>query len=86
MRLFVKTLEGNSTTIEVDPQDTIARLKELVGRLYTLTQLQIEDQGGFPVEYQRLIFAGKLLDDQRTVRYYNIEKESTLHLLPRIKG
>jgi hypothetical protein len=70
-----QNLSGNTITIFMRPWDTIATLKR-----------KIEEKDGVPAEAQRLIFLGKQLEDDRPCSYYGIQKESTVHLVARMRG
>ncbi|XP_062002977.1 ubiquitin-NEDD8-like protein RUB2 [Rosa rugosa] len=71
----VKALTGKEIEIDIEPTDTIDRIKE-----------RVEEKEGIPPVQQRLIYAGKQLGDDKTAKDYNIEGGSVFHLVLALRG
>jgi len=75
MQLFVKTLTGKTVTLEVNPFELVESVKAM-----------LQDKEGIPPDQQRIIFAGQAIEDGTTLAEHDITKESTLHLVLRLRG
>ena len=74
IQVFVKTITGKTVTFDLDPNDSVESVKAL-----------IHDKEGVPPDQQRLVFGGKQLEDGKTLKDYDIQSESTIHLILRLR-
>jgi ubiquitin len=74
-QLFIKTLTGKTITLEVGHDWTVRRLKYV-----------IQQKEGIPPDQARIIFGGRELEDDQTLRYYKFQKEATMHIVLRLRG
>jgi ubiquitin C len=74
-QIFIKTLQGKTMTLDVSDTDTIQSVKN-----------KIFEKEGIPVDQQRLVFNGKQLEDNMTIADYNIQADSNIHLVLRLRG
>ena len=75
VQIFVRGLEGKTITLDVELNDNVLGIKE-----------KIEAKIKVPLGFQRLVYEGKQLSDDKTLLEYNITKDSTLHLLLRLRA
>jgi hypothetical protein len=75
MQLSVRTLAGKTITVDVESDESVTSLKA-----------KIQAKEGIPPEEQRIIFGGKQLDPEKTLADYDIDEESTLNLVLRLRG
>ena len=75
MQIFIKTLQGKSITFDVNESMSIVELKNIIAQ-----------KEGIPVDQQRLVFHGKQLEDNNTLKDYEIQNEDNIHLVLRLRG
>lgn len=75
MQIYIKSLTGKVTALQVESSDTVAIIKQ-----------KVHDKDGIPLDQQRLIFGGKQLEDRYTLSDYNIINDCSIHLVLRLRG
>lgn len=75
LQVHVKTFAGKTITVEVEPDESIESLKN-----------KLQSKEGIPINQQRILFGGKQLDSKKTISDYDIQNESTMHMVLRLRG
>ena len=72
MQIFIRLFTGKHITLDVNPTDLVEDIKSI-----------IFEREKIPIEHQHITFSGKLLEDKNNLEFYNVQKDSTFHLIAR---